>query len=319
MRGITAYDAASALQHAAGLITLTGAAFTAGDVDKDAAVPPWTRSTSCKSRWISSCCRSPARRRVGVHPGESDLHRPQQQPGRPGLHRRAPGRHLRNWVSGGGALAAGIQANATATLSLSEAIIPPGAEATLNLKMAGGVADVWGLDLAVNYDPAVLQFVRAERGDLPGNWSLAHNAQSAGAVKIGLAGSGIGGGGRHPRAPTFRAIGAKGQNSALSFGTDLVNEGRIAVTIQAGRITVDTPPVTDLKCLKTEGVAKLTWTHVGKRCAPLRGVAGRGQPLLRPRTERHQDRRQHQPWRHLVHGQRRRPGGILRRTASTSS
>ncbi len=62
---------------------------------------------------------------------------------------------------------------------------------------------------------------------------------------------------------TFRAIGAKGQSSALAFGTGLVNEGNIAVTTQAGRITVDTPPVTDLKCLKTEGAAALSWTHVG--------------------------------------------------------
>ena len=264
VRGITAYDASLALQHAAGLITLTGDCLHRRRRGQGRRDHLHGRVLHPAEVGGSDRAAVPRRgRRVGIHPGKSDLHRPQQQPERPGLHGRAPGRHLRQLGVGRRRARCGLQADATTSLSLSEAIIPPGAEVTLDLKLAGGVTDVRGLDLAVSYDPAVVQFVRAERGDLPGNWSLAHNAQPAGAVKIGLAGSGSVSEGATLARLTFRAIGAKGQSSALTFGTGLINEGSIAVTTQAGRITVDTPPVTDLKCLKTDGGAQLTWTHVG--------------------------------------------------------
>ena len=264
VRGITAYDASFALQHAAGLITLTGAAFTAGDVDKDAAITSMDAFYILQKSVDLIALPFPGAGVVwGFTPANLTF---------TGLNSNRSGQDFAavllgdisgNWASGGGALAAGLRADASTRLSLSEAIIPPGAEVMLELKLAGGVTNVRGLDLAVSYDPAVVQFVRAERGDLPGNWSQAHNVQPAGAVKIGLAGTGsVSGGGTLARL-AFRAIGAKGQSSALTFGTGLVNEGSIAVTTQAGRITVDTPPVTDLKCLETDGAAELSWTHVG--------------------------------------------------------
>jgi hypothetical protein len=263
VRGITAYDASLALQHAAGVITLTGAAFTAGDVDKDAAITSMDAFYILQKSVDLIALPFPG---AGIVWGFTPASRTFT-----GLNSNRSGQDFTavllgdisgNWASGGGALAAALQADATTTVSLSEAIIPPGAEVMLDLKLAGSVTDARGLDLVVSYDPAVVHFVRAERGDLPANWSLAHNAQPAGAVKIGMAGAGSMSGGATLARLTFRAIAAKGQSSVVSFGTGQINEGSIAATTQAGRITVDTPPVTDLKCLKTDG-AQLTWTHVG--------------------------------------------------------
>jgi hypothetical protein len=264
VRGITAYDASQALQHAAGLTTLTGTAFTAGDVDKDAAITSMDAFYILQKSVELITVPFPGAGAVwGFAPTSLAF---------TGLNSNRSGQNFTavllgdisgNWGSGGGALAARLGADAAAALSLSEAIIPPGVEVTLDLKLSGAVSGVRGLDLGVTYDPAILQLVRAERGDLPGNWSLAHNTQPSGSVKIGLAGPGAAAGDGTLARLTFKAVGAKGQSSEVAFGSSLLNEGAIAVTTVAGRITIDTPPVTDLRCLKNGNTAQLTWTHVG--------------------------------------------------------
>jgi len=282
---ITAYDASLALQHAAGVATLSGAAFPAADVNKTGAV------TSMDAHYILQASVElidvpfpgagvvwdfdPASRNIANLSGNVT-----------GQDFTAIllGDPSGNWTAGGAAAAGAAGAapslnrpdlpsssfllpSATASLVLPEVISAPGAGVTLDLALADNTGAVQGVDLTLTYDPAVVEFTAAALGDLPADWSLAQNEIAPGTIRLGLAGSTPVSDDRVLARVTFSAIGEKGDASAVTFTRSDLNEGQVSASTAAGEILIDTPPVLDLAA-SVEGkpgsdTVTLRWTSVG--------------------------------------------------------
>ena len=108
-----------------------------------------------------------------------------------------------------------------------------------------GAADVGSMDITLMYDPAVLQAVGVEAGELGGNAYIESNTGNEGEVIVALAdSSGINGDGAVV-VVSFEVLGEVGSSSSLTFGdvsvhnTDLVEvispsiDGTLSVTEEA--------------------------------------------------------------------------------------
>lgn len=62
---------------------------------------------------------------------------------------------------------------------------------------------------------------------------------------------------------SFRGGGQRGQTSAVAIQRAQINEVDVSGSTQAGQITLDTPPLTDLRAAVTTAGIHLTWGHVG--------------------------------------------------------
>jgi hypothetical protein len=122
---------------------------------------------------------------------------------------------------------------------------------------------VQSADMVLTFDSTVAQLISVQPGDLPGDWSIASNSQVAGTARIGLAGV------SDPTDDTvlarlvFQAIGERGQSSEIVFEQAPLNEGQIVSEAWNGRITIGTPPVTDLLGEDVGSSMVLRWTHTG--------------------------------------------------------
>ncbi len=130
------------------------------------------------------------------------------------------------------------------TVSLSDTTGASGGivEVPINLE---GATDVGSMDISLMYDPAVLQAVGVEAGELGGNAYLESNTGNEGEVIIALAdSSGITGDGA-VAVVSFKVLGAVGSSSTLTLSdvsvhnTDLVEvisptiDGTLSVTEKA--------------------------------------------------------------------------------------
>ncbi|WP_340818997.1 cohesin domain-containing protein [Methanolobus sp. WCC4] len=124
------------------------------------------------------------------------------------------------------------------TTGAAESIV----EVPINLE---GAEDVGSMDISLMYDPAVLQAVGVEAGELGGNAYIESNTASEGKVMIALAdSSGINGDGS-VAVVSFKVLGDVGSSSTLTLGdvavhnTDLVEvisptiDGTLSVTEEA--------------------------------------------------------------------------------------
>ena len=154
-------------------------------------------------------------------------------------------------------LASAVSSQTTATLTLPAVVIPPNAETTLaiTLRQKGNVQ---AADLTLTYDPTVADLLAAAS-----DWSMAFNEQPSDVITIALATATPPAGDVTLARLTFRALGVKGQSTALVFQRALLNEGQVAVAAQAGQIAVDTTPVTDLRAGRAGGGVRLEWSSVG--------------------------------------------------------
>jgi hypothetical protein len=180
------------------------------------------------------------------------------------------------------ALAAPILASAAApqsaaTLTLPAVVIPPNAETTLALTLRQNPGGVQAADLTLTYDPAVADLLA-----VASDWSMAFNEQPSGVITLALATATPPAGDVTLARLTFRAIGAKGQGTALIFERALLNEGQVAVATQAGQIAVDTPPVTDLRAGRMGNGVQLQWSSVGSDAQHYEVWRGEDTPYFTP-------------------------------------
>ncbi len=150
----------------------------------------------------------------------------------------------------------------TAALSLPQLTIPPGAEIVLELKLAGNPGNLQGVDLTLTYDASIITLAAANRGDLPAGWSFASHSYPGGTLILGMSGPSMNGDAVLARL-AFQTLGSKGQSSAVDFLRADLNEREIAANTLAGLISIDTPPVTDLRASPVDGALHLVWTDVG--------------------------------------------------------
>jgi hypothetical protein len=154
-------------------------------------------------------------------------------------------------------------ASATSSLSLSQVIIAPGAEVVLDLRLSNNPGNVLGVDLTLAYTPSVVELRTVSKGSLASDWMLMSNVHPNGLVDIALAGVTPPVGDVVLVQLTFCGLGQKGQATPVAFQRAEINEVDVSGRAQDGQITIDTPPVTDLRATASDGNVILTWTHVG--------------------------------------------------------
>jgi len=131
------------------------------------------------------------------------------------------------------------------TLALPNATVAPGGQVTMSLTLTGAANPLYSADIVVTYDPAVVTATAVARGALVPNWSLASNLDTAGVVRIALAGAQPVTGDGELAAVAFEAEEIAGTATDLTLSAGNLNEGTIGVNLQNGRITVATAPCYD--------------------------------------------------------------------------
>jgi len=138
------------------------------------------------------------------------------------------------WQSKG----AGVQ-DATATLSLPQMTVTHGAQVTIPLTLALPQGQVYGVDIVLTYDPAVITATAVGKGALAADWSLASNLATPGVVRVGLAGA-------TPITTSgelllfvFKALGPVGSGTDLTLTKGDLNEGSIPTTLQHGYLSIE--------------------------------------------------------------------------------
>jgi CSLREA domain-containing protein len=230
--GISALDAAEALKHAAGVITLSGPANTAADVDRSGSI------NALDAFYI-------LRQRVGLiglpFPGAGQVWQfdPATLP-YTNLNADQTGQDFTAILLGdvNGSSTGGNAPVTLATLALPTVSVPNDAELSLPLTLHLPSGALFGAELRIVYDPAVLTVLGVEGSALTTNWLRAVNLTTPGLVRIALAHSeGLTGNGELLR---LRALthGPVGNATALTITQARLNEGSIGTTLNAGSVTI---------------------------------------------------------------------------------
>jgi len=265
---ITAYDASLVLQHAAQLITLTGHQATAADVNRSGAI------TSMDAFYI-------LQKAVGLltlpFPGSGRVwdFDPQSR-SYTNLNSSMTGQDFTaillgdpsgNWTPSarggmpmlGGEDSDGASLNGvTATLTLPDVAVLPGSVITVPLALTLPQGQVYGADIIVTYDAAIVSALRVIKGPLATGWSMANNLGTPGEIRVALASA-------NPITTdgdllllVFEAVGAAGAETALTLVQGDLNEGSIPATLEQGHLRIAVPVQAEFMASPVSGVASLT-------------------------------------------------------------
>ena len=234
VNGITAYDASLALQHDAGLSTLSGHAFAAADVNRGGTVAAMDAFYMLqKAAGLIDVPFEGAGRVWDFVPQSREV---------TGLSTDLSGQDFTgillgdpsgNWSPPGALMAAG--ATATGVLQVEDAVPDASGAVTVGLTLDPAGADVYGVDLALSYDVAAITAHTVTLGTLAEGWMSAINLTTPGEVQVALADAlPLTEAGdllvlRLQLAPGVRA-------TTISFTRGKLNEGGVPVTLVDGRI-----------------------------------------------------------------------------------
>jgi len=246
VNGISAYDASLALQHAAGLSTLSGYAATAGDVNKSGAI------TSMDAFYILQKAVDlitlpfpgagvvwdfdpPSRNYTNLNADQSG------QDFTAVLLGDASG----NWAAGGGQTQVLARVADTASLALPDLYAEPGERITVTLSITLEQAQLYAADLIITYNPAVLTAVAVATGETAQDFLVSSNLGQSGTVRVALAGSQPLTGAGVLLHLAFDVVGQLGDTTALAIAGASLNEDAITAQPADGVIQVVDLPACD--------------------------------------------------------------------------
>jgi len=231
VNGITAYDASLVLQHVAGLNTLTGYPAIAADIDLSSAVGTMDASYILqKAVGLIDTPFPGASASWEFDPSNrayANLTANQTGQDFTGILLGDPSG---NWEIAG-APDRISQPGSTAKLSFQTGIPDPTGLMTASILLDSAGAQVFSLDLAIDYDSSKAQLVSAAAGQTLADWMFAKNTQNDGEIRLGLADSNF-------ITEKIKVINLVFQLSGgaesipLHFSTGLLNEGKIPVELE---------------------------------------------------------------------------------------
>ena len=235
--GISAYDASLALQHEAGLITLSGYAATAGDVNKSGEINSTDAMHILQKAAELITLPFPGAGTVWEfdpavrsYPGLNASQRDQD------FTAVLLGDVSGNWSAGiGQDLAESVS---TAFLALPNLYAEPNERITATLEISLHQAEVYGVDIAVGYDPTVVAAVSASAGDAAQDFLTESNLNPPGQVRVAMAGVQPITAGGQLLTLVFDVVGELGDTSPLQITAVELNEDSVAAQAQDGSISV---------------------------------------------------------------------------------
>lgn len=239
VNGISAFDASLVLQHAAGLITLSGNAATAADVDKSSAINSLDAFYILQNSVGLQALPFPGAGKVWeFSPSNRSYSSLSSNQINQDFVATLLGDVSGDWSATGGP---GRPLTPQATISLPDATVRSGDQITLLVALELGQTQVYSLDLRISYDPSVMSVVAVDNGNMVSDWMLANNLTVPGEIRASIAGSrAVTSTGELLRI-TVQAIGVNGSGTLLTLGQGRLNEGHVAATLQSGRLTVAQP------------------------------------------------------------------------------
>ena len=98
---------------------------------------------------------------------------------------------------------------------------------------------VFGADIAIGYDPAVVTATSVIAGQAIPTWAMATNLSESGVIRIAAAGAQALAVAGEVVKIRITAVGEVGEQSAMSFTRGDLNEGTVSLDLLDGLITVD--------------------------------------------------------------------------------
>jgi PKD repeat protein len=261
--GISAYDASLALQHAAGLITLTGYQATAADVNRSGSI------TAMDAYYILQHAAGllnlpfPGAGAVWLFNPASrsytDLNADQVDQNFAAVLLGDPSG---NWSppAPDSAPPEGMPASQplTATLSLPQVDILPDQTLTVPLALTLPEGDLFAADISLVFDPAVITITNVSNGALADGWSLAANLTEPGLARIAMAGAMPITSDGELLLLTLEAVGVSGDESGLILTQAELNEGMIPSAVEHGQVRIAYPALAGFVASPLSGPAPLT-------------------------------------------------------------
>ncbi len=266
--GISAYDASLALQHDAGLITLTGHAAIAADVNKSGAINSMDAFYILQKAVDLIVLPFPGAGVVWDFAPSSRTYTD--------LSSDLTGQDFSavllgdssgNWMPGsqaGESFSLNAPQEYSATLSLPELDVLPGDVITIPLELELIQGLVYAADINITYDPTVVTPTQVLAGDLTSGWSIASNLNTPGLIRVAMAGSTpLTVNGELVRL-NFVAADNAGLETDLSLIRGELNEGAIPADLQSGHVYIAYPVHSDFSATPTSGPAPLfvTFTNL---------------------------------------------------------
>ena len=237
VNGITAYDASFVLQHAAGLITLTGHQAIAAEVSNNGGITSMDASYILQKAVDLIALPFPGASVVwDFDPtSRSYTNLSSDQTGKD-FTAVLLGDVSGNWSAGVGQALA--QLASTASLTLPNLYAEPGERITVTLDISLDQAEVYGADIAVSYDQAVALADSVSAGDAAEGFMTASNLDPPGQVRVAMAGAQPITDDGHLLALVFDVVGELGDASLLQITVAELNESGVTVQRQNGSVSV---------------------------------------------------------------------------------
>jgi PKD repeat protein len=186
INGITAYDAAFVLQHAAELITMTGDQATAADVDQSGIISALDASLILQKSVGLISGSFPGVSNMWVFNPESrtypNLGSDQSNQDFIGILLGDP---TGNWIAEASFQKVSNK-SASAILSIDATVPDTDGIVTATISLDPNLMDVYGIDLVLSYDPTHVSVANIAPGNAT-HWLFAYNTDEPGIIRLGMA------------------------------------------------------------------------------------------------------------------------------------
>lgn len=240
--GISAYDASLALQHSVKLITLSGHAALAADVNSNGAINSMDATYILqKAADLISLPFPGSGKAWKFDPAERSIGWLSSNISEQNFTAVLLGDISGNWTDPGTRTdSTGDEEllTASAILTIPGSTVSPGATVDVPITLDITEGNLYGADITITYDPTHVTVNSASLGALAGGWSIATNLSEPGVVKIAIASA----------TPiildgellklSITALGEPGTQSALSLTRGELNESAIPSELVSGRISI---------------------------------------------------------------------------------
>lgn len=192
--GITAFDASKVLEHAAGLTTLTGDAFTAGDVNRNGSVSSMDAFYILQKSVELISLPFPGAGHVWIYdPVSRDLTGLSGNVSNQDFTGVLLGDVSGNWSAAMGAAQSAMKTSlaalgeTTVTVTIEGSPSEPGGAATARVLIEPNGDSYQSFDFEFQYDPAKMTLTDVAAGTAASTWMLKYNEPAAGRVLVSMA------------------------------------------------------------------------------------------------------------------------------------
>lgn len=141
-----------------------------------------------------------------------------------------------NWGAGG--VGSHLKSGSSAELALQSTKTLTESQVTVGLMLSMEQGSLYGADIVLGYDTAVVSALSVAKTSLAQNFSMATNLNQAGQVRIAMAGATPIISGGLLLTATFDVVGQPGTISPLRIVSASFNEGAITTTLSSGILTI---------------------------------------------------------------------------------